>query len=275
VRVVALIENSKLEGREDLVAEHGLSLYIESEDKRILFDVGATEAYDHNAAKLGIDLQEVDLVVVSHRHYDHGGGLAHFLQANHKAKVYLRKSAQEEYYARRLGGLRSRYIGLDQELLRKQADRFEYVEGLTEVLPQAYILTEIAQPYALPRGNRRLFVKQGRTYRRDPFEHELVMVVREREELVVFTGCAHTGILNIVAAVTRQFPELPIVALFGGLHLVAESARQVRSIGEALRQHPIGRVFTGHCIGTKSYQVLKAVMEERSALFPTGSEVVL
>ena len=125
--------------------------------------------------------------------------MAHFLQANTKAKVVLCKSRDEAYYARVLWGIVSKYIGLDQELLQAQADRLEYVDGLTEVLPGVYILTQIARPYALPQGNRRLFVKKGRTYRRDPFEHELAMAVREGDELVVFTGCAHTGILNIDA----------------------------------------------------------------------------
>jgi 7,8-dihydropterin-6-yl-methyl-4-(beta-D-ribofuranosyl)aminobenzene 5'-phosphate synthase len=273
--VVALVENSKLEGREDLVAEHGLSLYVESGGMRILFDVGATDAFARNASSLDVDLGAVDVLVLSHHHYDHGGGLARFLQANTQARVVLRKSAGEGYYGRALWGLVSKYIGLDRELLQAQDSRIEYVEGLVEIGPQAYVLAEIAQPYALPRGNRRLFVKQGRSFRRDPFEHELAMVVREGDELVVFTGCAHTGVLNIAAAVTRQFPDLPIVALFGGLHLVGESKGEVRSVGEGLLQQPIRRVYTGHCTGTKAYRVLKEVMAERLALFPTGSEIVL
>jgi 7,8-dihydropterin-6-yl-methyl-4-(beta-D-ribofuranosyl)aminobenzene 5'-phosphate synthase len=141
----------------------------------------------------------------------------------------------------------------------------------------------MAQQYALPKGNRRLFVKRGGTYRRDSFAHELAMVVKEGPEWVVFTGCAHSGILNMVVTVTKQFPEVPIKAVFGGFHLIglpvlntmAGSKGQVRSIGEELLNYPIERVYTGHCTGPKAYRVLKEVMAERLESFPTGSEVVL
>ena len=283
MRVVALIEDTKLEGREDLVAEHGLSLYIECDDKHILFDTGATEAFNQNAEKLGVNLQEVDVLVVSHHHYDHGGGLARFLEANHKAKVYLRKSEEEEDYYFRALGIISKYIGLDQELLQKQAGRFEFVDSFTEILPGVYILAEIAQQYALPKGNRRLFVKKGNTYSLDSFEHELIMVAREGDGVVVFTGCAHNGILNMVAAVTRQFRDVPIKAVFGGFHLIGlpilntmvVSKGEVKRIGEELLKYPIERVYTGHCTGKKAYRVLKGVLAEKLEHLPTGSDVVL
>ena len=282
MKVVALIENTKLEGREDLVDEHGLSLYIECDDKHILFDTGATEAFNQNAVTLGIDLQEVDALVISHHHFDHGGGLARFLEVNHKAKVYLRKSEEEDFYFR-VPGILSRYVGLDQELLEKQADRFEFVDSFTEILPGVYILTEIPRHYALPKGNRRLFVKRGKTFSLDSFEHELIMVEKEKEELVVFTGCAHSGILNMVAAVTTQFPDVPIKGVFGGFHLIdlpklntmAGSKGEVKGIGQELLKYPIERVYTGHCTGKKAYRVLKGVMAEKLEYFPTGSQVVL
>ena len=282
MKVVALIENTKLEGREDLVAEHGLSLYIECNDRHILFDTGASEAFEQNARKLGVNLQDVDVLVVSHHHFDHGGGLARFLEVNHKAKVYLRKSEEEDFYFR-IAGILSRYVGLDQQLLEKQADRFEFVDCFTEILPGVYILTVIPKPYALPKGNRRLFVKRGNKYGPDNFEHELIMVLRQGDELVVFTGCAHSGILNMVAAVTREFPDIPIKGVFGGFHLIglpklntmAGSKKEVRGIGEALLTYPVGRVYTGHCTGQKAYRVLKGVMAEKLEYFPTGREVVL
>jgi len=97
MRVVALIENTKPEGRDDLTAEHGLSLYIEQEGRHILFDTGATGAFTRNAEKLGIDLGAVDAAVISHHHFDHGGGLARFLEINQRAKIYLRKSEEENF----------------------------------------------------------------------------------------------------------------------------------------------------------------------------------
>lgn len=151
MKVLALIENTKEEGREDLTAEHGLSLHIEHNGKHILFDTGATGAFARNAEKLGVDLGAVDALVLSHHHFDHGGGLARFLEINTGARIYLRKSEEEDFYFRALGII-NKYIGLDQELLQKHARRFERVEGFTRILPGVSLLTEIPRPYDLPRG---------------------------------------------------------------------------------------------------------------------------
>ena len=282
MRVVALIENTKPEGRDDLTAEHGLSLYIEQEGRHILFDTGATGAFARNAEKLGIDLGAVDAAVISHHHFDHGGGLARFLEINQRAKIYLRKSEEENFYFRALGII-NKYIGLDQELLRKHAHRFERVEGFTRILPGVSILTEIPRPYDLPRGNRKLFVKKDGAYAPDDFGHELILVMEEQENLVVFTGCSHTGVLNMMAAVTRQFPDKPIKAVFGGFHLIglpvlntmAASKSEVRAMGKELLKFPVERVFTGHCTGKKAYRMLKEVMGQTLEYFPTGRDIPL
>ena len=83
MRIVTLVENTRAEGREDLTPEHGLSLYVERDDQRILFDTGATQAFRQNAERLDVDIAGVDAAVISHHHYHHGGGLPYFLEANH------------------------------------------------------------------------------------------------------------------------------------------------------------------------------------------------
>lgn len=282
MKVVALTENTKLKDRDDLIAEHGLSLYMECNDRCILFDTGASGAFEKNAGKLGVNLRDVDVLVISHHHYDHGGGLARFLEVNHKAKIYLRKCDEDDLYFR-VPGIVSRYIGLDQELLEKQAGRIEFIERFTEILPDLYILTDIPKKFSLPKGNRRLFTKKDNRFRQDKFEHELIMVQREGHELVVFTGCAHSGILNMMAAVTEKFPDVPIKGVFGGFHLMglpklntmSGSKAEVRGIGKELLKYPIEQVYTGHCTGQKAYRILKELMAGKLKYFPTGSEVVL
>lgn len=99
----------------------------------------------------------------------------------------------------------------------------------------------------------------------------------------MFTGCAHNGILNMMAAVTRQFPDMPVKAVFGGFHLIglpvlntmAASRSQVRTMGKELLKYPVERVYTGHCTGKKAYRVLKEVMGQRLEYFPTGRDLNL
>lgn len=176
-----------------------------------------------------------------------------------------------------------RYIGLDQDVLRQHADRLTFVSDFTEITDGVFILTEIPYRYPVPKGNKRLFVKAGDSFTQDSFDHELVMVIREADGLVVFTGCSHHGVLNMVFAVTEAFPDEPIKCLFGGFHLIgipvlntmAGSKRSVREIGEALLDFPIERVYTGHCTGMKGFEVLKGVMADKLENFPTGSQIVL
>lgn len=280
MRITALVENTRLESRKDLSMEHGLSLHVYRDDKQILFDTGTTEAFSDNAEKLGVNIQEVDIVVISHHHFDHGGGLAHFLGANQKAKVYLRKCEEREYYFRALGVI-NKFVGLDRSLFQRYADRFDFVDEFTEISPEVYIFTKIGKPYPLPKGNRHLFAEKGNTRELDSFEHELIMVIREEQGLVVFTGCSHSGILNMIDTVVKQFPGVPIKAVFGGFHLIglpilntmAGSKREVEGIGKDILKYPIDKLYTGHCTGMKAYRVLKGILGEKLEYFPTGRSI--
>jgi len=279
MRVTALMENTRAEGSAQLRAELGLSLHIEHAGKRILFDTGASGAFAENAGRLGVDLAAVDAAVISHHHYDHGGGLRRFLEMNARASVYLRSRPAGDCRFR-FAGL-DKYIGLDQALLREQARRFVFVAGRTEFSPGATVLTEVGRPYPLPRGNRYIFLASGGKLVPDDFGHELVLVLQDDDGLVVFTGCSHQGILNMVDAVTRAFPGTPIRAVFGGFHLVilpmfnfmAGSRKEVEEIGMQMLRYRLGRVYTGHCTGSHAFRVLKGVMGGKLERFAAGTTV--
>ena len=121
MKVTVLIENTSQ--RNDLTAEHGLSLYIETDTHNILFDTGQSGAFADNAAKLGIDLTQVDLCILSHGHYDHGGGLQTFLEVNSGAPVYVSGYAFEPHYSQ------NGYIGLEPSL--QNSDRMILVSDTT------------------------------------------------------------------------------------------------------------------------------------------------
>lgn len=272
--ITTLIENTCMEGQERLTAQHGLSLHIAWGDKQILFDSGPSEAFWTNAEALGVDLRGVDMAVISHHHYDHGGGLGRFLQGNPNAKVYLRRYEGGDLFARR-ALVFWRYIGLDKSLFERYPQRFEFVSQESEIMPGVFILTQIDKPYPLPRGNDRLYVRRGLGGRRDTFDHELLMVIRDAGRLVVISGCSHQGILNMVETVIKRFPGEPIQALLGGLHLMADAERDVRQVGERLLAYPIESVYAGHCTGLESYRILKDVMGERLEYLSTGRVITL
>ena len=245
--------------RKGLAAEHGLSLYIETDTHRILFDMGQTDLFARNAAALGIDLSAVDVAVLSHGHYDHGGGLDAFLQMNRKAEVWVSEHAFGEYYSSP-----EKYIGLKKSLRAHPRVRLagEYVKiadgvelfacNMREkcVLVCAYGLTELQSGAHVP----------------DRFLHEQYLLL-DGETLI--SGCSHKGILNIAA-------WFPVKRVVGGFHFVKlDPAGAGRAVLDAAaeRLEATGMDFyTCHCTGVAQYGYLKDKMKR---LFYLGCGDVL
>ena len=280
MRVTTLVENEVMDGRDDLTAEFGLSMLIETGSTTILFDTGATGVFADNAAVLGLDLASVDVAVLSHHHFDHGGGLRRFLELNPTAPVMLREAPLEKRWFKALKVI-TREVGLESDLMRSSNARFATVTGDTEIAPGVWLLTDILDRHPQPKGNRHLFVEHGGHLESDPFDHELVLVVREADGMAVFTGCSHHGVLNMVETAAARFPDTPITAVFGGFHLIGlplfdsmtATRQEVESIASSLLDHVTGPVFTGHCTGRKGTAALAAVMGDRLQTIHTGSVV--
>jgi len=282
MRITTLIENHVADSKSNLVAEHGLSLHIEHEGHNILFDTGASDAFAANALKLGIDLVQVDVAVLSHHHFDHGGGLSAFLALNNHAKIYLRHPPEGVPHFRALGII-NREIGLREELLSLYRDRFVFVDQLTEAWPGAFLFTEIVHRHDLPAGNRFIYLKKNNSYVHDAFAHELVLALRVEDGLVVITGCSHNGALNMIQTVRERFPEEPIRAVVGGFHLIGlpiidslgGSKASIVDIGRTMREMPVDQFWTGHCTGKKAFRLLQGELGDRLAAINTGSRITL
>lgn len=278
MEITVLIENKKLEKNSALKTEHGLSLHVRHNQKEILIDCGGSDGFLKNAGALGIDISQIDFGILTHHHYDHGGGLSTFLGQNAHGRIHLAGKPSGALYFKGLGGIIKKYIGLDQTLFEKYPKRFQFVKGMVEISPDLYLLTEIVSTYPRPKGNQKLFAKTDSGYILDNFPHELVAVMREKDGVTVFAGCAHSGILNMVESVVRCFPDSPIKAVVGGFHLAGipvasmlpESKDEIREIAKQLLKYPIDKVYTGHCTGLKAYNILKKVMRDRLEYMATG-----
>jgi 7,8-dihydropterin-6-yl-methyl-4-(beta-D-ribofuranosyl)aminobenzene 5'-phosphate synthase len=274
VNITTLIENSK--GRPGLAKEWGLSLFIEANGLNILFDTGATSAFVKNAHRLGLDLGKVDMAVLSHGHYDHGGGLAGFFSENERAPLYLRATADDRFYHKAL--LFKIYIGLDAKTLRANGARLRWVKEDTEVAPGVFVLTSIPSSETRPHTENSLTVRTERGLVPDRFEHELVLVVKEKDGISVITGCGHRGVANMVLAASRKFPQTPIKAVIGGFHLTGKplfgpppvSEDDTRKIARRLEELGCQRVISGHCTGKKASDILRMELKGRFSQLATG-----
>jgi 7,8-dihydropterin-6-yl-methyl-4-(beta-D-ribofuranosyl)aminobenzene 5'-phosphate synthase len=278
MRITTLIENSPSDTDSQLAAEWGLSLHIAFNGRQILFDTGASGAFARNAERLAVNPGAVEAVVLSHHHFDHGGGLKRFFALNANATVYIGRMPAGECWFRRFVLLK-RYIGLDKTLFEIHAARFSEVLEPVEILPDVFIFPDIGGIHPSPRGNRSLCLKDAHGFRADDFRHEIVMAIKENDQLVIFTGCSHSGVLNMIDTVARAFPEVPIKAVIGGFHMVgippfntlADPVDQVAAVGKAVMEYPVGVAWTGHCTAAKAFGVLKGVMGERLQAIKTGT----
>ncbi len=168
--------------------------------------------------------------MISHHHYDHGGGLKQFFEMNDKGTVYLRKAPEVDFIVE--DPELPRYVGLDKDVLVAFADRIRIIDGNPEVAPGLHLLTEIPSVYPKPTGDIRLKMQRGDEVLPDTFEHELVTVLEGEQEVVVLTGCAHNGVLNMIEAVRKALPGKPIRAVVGGFHLNAETQPTVFGVGK-------------------------------------------
>ena len=257
VKITVLIENTTL--REDLTAEHGLSLHIETADRNILFDAGQTGAFADNAEKLGIDLTKVDLCILSHGHYDHGGGLGRFLEINDHAPVYLNENAFGHYFSN------GKYIGLDPSL--EGNPRLIPVSDVTELFPGVTLCScnDLLRPFSF--GAFGQTMRQNGTHTDDHYLHEQYLLLEEGGKKLCFSGCSHKGLLNIL----HWFrPDV----FFGGFHFIRMDP-DGRELAESIRQlcaFPAA-YFTGHCTGQAQYDVMKDALADRLGYLHTGSVI--
>ena len=264
MRIVTLVENTAL--APELEAEHGLSLYVETGDRRLLFDMGQSAAFARNAARLGADLGAVDTAVLSHGHYDHGGGLAEFLRQNAAAPVYLSPYAFEPH----LSGP-ERDIGLDPAL--RDCGRLRFTGGETDLGDGLTLAPCAGAAPAVPVDPAGLYTRQKGQLLPEDFRHEQYLIAEEGGRRIVFSGCSHRGILNIV----RWLRPDVVVGGFHFKHLDLQKEAHRRLLEDAARRLlDSGAVFyTCHCTGEAAYRFLKDRMGDRLHALSTGSVLTL
>ena len=272
--IKTLMDNIPLD--DSFKSEHGFSLYIETGTHKILFDAGASDLFLQNAQQMLVDLSQVDFAVISHGHYDHGGGLSAFLELNQHAPVYMRHKAFGVYYTRGLAEGEKKYIGLPKGLLPNP--RFILLNDNMSIDEFLMIYGDVKRNnFSLPEQN--LFKREADQYYPDDFAHEQYLLIREKERLVLFTGCAHRNIINILDDFYARQGCWP-TDVIGGFHLMNLAERDFASslalekIGEFLLK-TTSRFHTNHCTGIVAYQLLKQKLQNRLTYLSAGSSMEL
>ena len=242
---------------DQLQTEHGLSVLLETEKHRILLDTGASDVFIRNAEKMGIDLSTVDYVFISHGHCDHAGGLKHFMEINTQAQVIVSPDALKGRYFSK----RSYFHSITTEWPEIPQERLLTIEHSESVGDDIFIIAHIPQIHPMPEGNQHLFIERSN----DDFRHELALYTGG----LLFTGCAHSGLENILAAC-----PFPVNTVVGGFHLLDnhESEDKLSELAYRLTDaYPQTQFYTSHCTGDTVFATLQRVMGDKIQAFSCGT----
>jgi 7,8-dihydropterin-6-yl-methyl-4-(beta-D-ribofuranosyl)aminobenzene 5'-phosphate synthase len=273
ITIHCLVDNTAQHGS-GLWGEHGASFAIETPEGWILFDTGQSgEVLLHNAALMGIHLDQFDAFVVSHAHYDHTGGFERFLKsAKPGIPLFANPSVFQERFSVKQGQPESIGLSLSRDRLSHCVE-LHLNAGPTEILPGVWTSGEITDRSEFEGRSQQHYIQDGGNWVPDPYQDDLSLVLEARDGVVIVCGCCHAGLLNTLAHIKRFFHK-PILAIIGGTHLVSATSETLERAIDALKDQYQGetiKLYPNHCTGERAYLALANAFGEKVQPCPAGT----
>lgn len=255
MRITVLNENMVY--KKNLIAEHGLSVLIEFNNKKILLDTGQSDVFIKNAKTLGVDLNNLDAIIISHGHYDHGGGLDYLNEINNIPNIYISTKALIPKFSINKKKNKYYFNGIDVDDNIK--NHFHYIDDKEEIFKGVYLISNIPYSNDFESKPRGFYIKQKDKMLPDLMYDEQILVVETSNGLSLFMGCSHMGIINAVSYVKDIFKDKKIYSLFAGMHLINADKNRINKTVEMLKEENINHIMPCHCTG---YKVSAKISEE-------------
>lgn len=272
---ITCVVNDIAEPGHGLLSEHGLSFWIEKDQGVVLFDTGQTaEVLENNLRVLGLDPMDIQVLALSHAHYDHTGGLKAVLGKNSDLRVYAHPDIFRERYSKRKGEYQSIGMRLSRDDFKNEAELCLSAEP-NQMLPGLWTTGEINPRPELEGRSNHHYLKNGDVWLPDDYRDDLSLVMEVEGGIVLICGCCHAGLLNTLFFVERKFPQ-PLKAVFGGTHLLTADGEYLRHVMEVVRtRFPGMRFYFNHCTGENAIQRFKESFGDQVAAFPAGMVIDL
>lgn len=262
--------------KRNMLAEHGLSLWIEKDNTKILFDTGQSSVYLHNAGILGIDLTSANYIVLSHGHYDHGGGLEHYSPKEKIPCVYAHPDIFLEKFAVDDNGTLSK-IGLpwDVKSLDWLNEKIMYTRGPLLIEEGVMLAGEIPRTNNFEEVSEKFLLNKNGVMVRDVFLDELMLIIEEGKGVAVFLGCSHRGVVNCLEYVKKLFPNKDILLLVAGMHLASASRPRLQETMQSFLELQVQKVVPLHCTGIGQICEMKRALGDRCQICSVGDYIEL
>jgi len=275
-----VVENSASLGNSSLWAQHGLSIFLELgfglERMKLLLDTGASsEVMLHNADALGLDLSEIDLICLSHGHYDHTGGLMGILQRAEDRVCIL---AHPDIFAPKLKARPAiEFIGLPFSRTELEAAGAIILEARGSVIVTSGVMTtgEVPRIETFEKVEGFWTVKDGQYCPDEIPDDQALAIDLPGKGLVVITGCAHAGIINTIRHAQKITGVEELYAVIGGFHLMGADDKRIDNTAEALQRLDPTIVRPGHCTGQKAVCRLQEALGDRCQPLAAGDSIQL
>lgn len=277
IHMTILSENKTY--REGIGAEHGLALYLETDEGTILYDAGSSDLFIRNAKKMKVDLQKVDFVVISHGHYDHTGGVPAFTKENWKAPIYVHEDAFRTFYGTEDGKLDEEPCGIRwrPEEQRAISTRIFKTSGITWLTPNLVISGTIPKHEGFVETETFYYLDDNGAMQKDEMTHEQFLAIYDQTSkgVHVFSGCSHSGILSAILYAKTLFPGKQILTVTGGFHLYHTTAAERKPLINLLAGEPLKYLVPLHCTGMGAISDLMVALGDRCLPLGVGDAVQL
>ncbi|MEA2013162.1 MAG: MBL fold metallo-hydrolase [Verrucomicrobiota bacterium] len=268
LKIKVLVDDLSLDKR--FLTEHGLSIWIEAGEKKILFDTGQGDVLKKNAKAFNIDLSDVNFLVLSHGHYDHVGSVEDVLGLNEDMKIFLHSEIFEDKFSVRKSGVE--HIGFSktaEELLKKRGN-LNYTKDPTKLFDGVWLTGEIPRNNDFEDTGGKFYLDKEAT-KKDSLIDEQALFAESANGIILIVGCAHAGIVNTMDYVSKLTGEKHIYAVIGGMHLLHASRNRLDRTFEALKQYEVQILSPTHCTGMFAVAELKQKFPKEFNLCKAGS----
>ena len=260
------------------MAEHGLSIYIETGGMKILFDTGASDLFLKNAKLMKVDISQVDACIISHGHYDHTQGVPDFCKENKNALLYIHKDAFGTCYGLEDGEIEAEPCSIIWTSSQRKAlqNRIFLTDGVYRLTEDIIISGTIPSVEGFTATETFYEKQEDGSFLPDPMNHEQFLIIRDRDEqgnskgLFLFSGCSHKGVLPVLRYTKALFQGEEIKCLTAGMHLYSASADKRKEVIDQLLAEDVGKVIPVHCTGINAICELKSIMGDDCIVATAG-----